>query len=174
MGTQVINSAARSLSERDWYPGAAMGRGIANTETLSARAVRSAYVPSHVATLYRFARTAPWLSAANERLIELTEREPDWDSYGAVAASPDVAQHASAFLSVLAQADALRAPDIGGLNDGAVQLEWHRHGRTVHITFKIDSEVSVYFRDAASHETWEAALSDDPNRLAVLLAQVAG
>jgi hypothetical protein len=85
-----------------------------------------------------------------------------------------VAQHASAFLTVLAQAEALRAPDIGGLNDGAVQLEWHRHGRTLHITFAIDSEVSVFFRDAALHETWEAAFSDDPARLAVLLNQVAG
>jgi len=173
MGTQVINSVARNLSERDWYPGAAMGRGISNTETLSARGLRSAYLPSNIARLYGFTQTAPWLSAANERLIELTEREPDWDSYGALPARPDVAQHASAFLTLLAQAEALRPPDIGGLNDGAVQLEWHRSGRTVHITFNIDSEVSVFFRDAASHETWEAPLSDDPARLAVLLEQVA-
>jgi hypothetical protein len=174
MGTQVINSVARNLSERDWYPAAAMGQGLGNTETLSSRGLRSAYVPSHIAALSRFKRTAPWLSAANERLIELTEREPDWDSYRALPASPDVAQRASTFLTVLAQAEALRAPDIGGLNDGAVQLEWHHRGRTVHITFNIDSQVSVFFRDAASHETWEAALSDDPARLAVLLAQVAG
>jgi hypothetical protein len=151
-----------------------MGYGIANTETLSARGLRSAYVPSHIATLKRFTRTAPWLSGAVERLIELTEREQDWDSYGALPASPDVAQHASVFLTELAQADTLQAPDIGGLNDGAVQLEWFRHGRTVHITFNVDSHVRVFYRDAASHETWEAGLADDPARLAVLLQQVAG
>src|SRR5437773_10665074 len=152
MGTQMIDSPVRNLSERDWYPGAS-GYSLQNTETLSARGLNYVAKPRS-----RARSTAGWLYAAVATLNELVGREPNWDSYGAQPTDVAVAQLAANFLAALAQAEVIRAPHIGGLNDGSVQLEWYRNLRSLRVTFGVDGEMSVFYRDAASNELWDAEL----------------
>jgi hypothetical protein len=174
MGTKVIDSQSLNLSEREWYPGAT-GYGIANAETLSARGLRAAYVPSYIANRRpSFTSPSPWLRSVASRLVDLTERPADWDSYGSEPANLAAANTALSFLTILAQANAVRAPFIGGLADGAIQVEWYSDGRVLQITFDENVVPTVFYRDASTHEAWTASLEDDVPRLATLLTVVGG
>jgi hypothetical protein len=76
--------------------------------------------------------SAPWLKAANVRLREIALLEPGWDGYGSAKPSARVIGAAVDLLKTLAVAN-FPAPHVVPVGGGAIQVEWHRDGRSLEI-----------------------------------------
>jgi hypothetical protein len=88
------------------------------------------------------------------RAAELLRLRNDWDTQGASAIGPI---HLVRMLRFLDDQlfEQLPTPSIVPMSDGGVQIEWHRGGLDVEVTFGADEVDSLYCLELASDEEWE-------------------
>ncbi len=101
---------------------------------------------------------APWIRDAVSKVSELTALRPDWDTYGANAVDAAAAARVAEFLLDHAFGD-LSAPSVVPMTDGGLQLEWHRGGLNLEISFS-STEPGVYIEDLDSQEIREEPLEE--------------
>lgn len=100
---------------------------------------------------------ADWFREAVAQVEELTTLAGDWNTYGAAPVDATAATQAVRFLVDNAYAELAR-PAIVPLSEGGIQIEWHRGGIDLEISFS-DAEPGVYFEDVTTGESEEAPLS---------------
>lgn len=101
---------------------------------------------------------ASWLRSAISEVEGLTGLQRGWDSYNGAPVSASTATKAVAFLVDNAFAE-LSKPSVVPLNDGGIQLEWHRGGVDLEISFS-DHESGVYLEDVGTENSQEAPISE--------------
>ncbi|HET6620272.1 MAG TPA: hypothetical protein VFG64_10050 [Dongiaceae bacterium] len=111
-----------------------------------------------------------WLGRVTEEIISLTRLELGWDSYNAVPVDSSVAIYA---LEVLASivTDTTPAGSIHPLPGGGLQVEWHRGGEDLEMTFYRPYETEVTYVDVAGDEQ-VFGMQQDVSRLRRLLAKM--
>lgn len=112
-----------------------------------------------------------WLSRATKEIISLLSLEPGWDSYNAVPVDSSVAIYA---LEVLASVvtDTTPAGSVHPLSGGGLQVEWHRGGRDLEMTFYRPYETEVTYVDATGDEQI-FSMQQDVSHVRKLLANMA-
>jgi hypothetical protein len=98
-----------------------------------------------------------WLRSALQQISALTALAAGWDSYDAKPVSAEMVMEAVEFLIEIAYPDLAR-PSIVPLADGGLQVEWHRNGIDLEVTFS-DEDAGVYVVDRNKRETVERPLS---------------
>ena len=103
-----------------------------------------------------------WLSDLQQQLGQLLQLSEGWDSYSAEPISRHAAWEVLRFLSV---APAISpSPALVPVNDGSLQLEWHREQIDLEIRFCADGRIEAFFEDLQTGDEWEregwGALSD--------------
>lgn len=93
---------------------------------------------------------SPWYGAALDQISGLTALAHGWNGYDAREVKADMAIDAAKFLTRVAF-PGIAAPSIVPLSDGGVQVEWHRGGLDIEITFS-DDEPGVYVVDREGGE----------------------
>ena len=93
---------------------------------------------------------ASWLGDAVAHIEELTSLAPGWDSYDSKPVDAGAAMGAVRFLLGSAYAD-LPAPAIVPIADGGVQIEWHRGGIDLEVSFS-DGSPTIFVEDHKSGE----------------------
>jgi hypothetical protein len=101
---------------------------------------------------------APWLLPAFRRIEALTALAHGWDSYGGQPVAADAAMGAVRFLAETAYPE-LPEPAVVPLADGGVQIEWHRGGLDIEVTFS-DEHAGMYVEDLAGGEAYERSRED--------------
>src|SRR4051812_43775310 len=86
---------------------------------------------------------AHWFRDAVAEVEDLTTLAGDWNTYGAEPVDATAATQAVRFLVDNAYAELAR-PAIVPLSEGGIQIEWHRGGIDLEISFS-DVEPGVYF-----------------------------
>jgi predicted DNA-binding antitoxin AbrB/MazE fold protein len=98
--------------------------------------------------------------------------EPDWDGYGAVAASQDALRNSRRFLDALPPD--FPAPSIGAEPDGALTMEWHGSERRT-LSVSVSSGEELHFAGLfGSNRVYgsEAFLAEIPQPILDLIRRV--
>jgi hypothetical protein len=77
-----------------------------------------------------------------------------WDTYNGAPVSPQSVQRALAFLLGFLEPSS-PTPAVVPLSDGGVQMEWHRGGLDVELTFSPREAPELFVRDVESGDEWE-------------------
>lgn len=103
-------------------------------------------------------RTRESLEAAVQRIQELQQLRPNWDSYGGLPIRREAIENALTILiAVLAKGVPL--PAIVPTSSGGVQLEWHNVACDIELEVT-ETLTSVFFSLHGDHErTWEGTLA---------------
>jgi hypothetical protein len=94
-----------------------------------------------------------WLGELQEQLQELLRLPEGWDSYSAEPISRQAASETLRFLSVAPVISP--APALVPVNDGSLQLEWHRQQIDLEIRFCADGRIEALFEDLQTGDEWE-------------------
>lgn len=113
-----------------------------------------------------------WFSATLKRITELLQLPSNWDGYGASEVRTEVARRALTSLLSLLDDDS-PTPSVVPLSDGGLQVEWHRHSRSLEIEFPASGSASFYFYGGTSDEESEGLLPASNNEFRECLAQLA-
>ena len=92
-----------------------------------------------------------WLKPTIQALGDLFELPKNWDGYGAEQIHGHIPLRALAVLREVMDYDS-PAPSIVPLSDGGIQLEWHRHGRSLEIEFPTDAAPSFFYYEESGGE----------------------
>jgi hypothetical protein len=90
------------------------------------------------------------------RTAELLRLADGWDSQGGQAIRHAHVQRMLRFLGAH-MCEQLPPPSIVPMSDGGVQIEWHRRGLDVEVTFTGGEDDALYCFDLATGEEWEGA-----------------
>lgn len=104
--------------------------------------------------------TSAWVADAQERLEQLVNLAPNWDSYGARPVNERVASITLNLLHGLMR-DTTPLPSIVPTNTGRVQLEWHTRGIDLEVEVVSPILVRVSFEDRRTGHEWERDLNID-------------
>jgi hypothetical protein len=99
-----------------------------------------------------------WYGEALERMNRLTALAVGWNGHDAQEIKGDMAMSAVTFLANVAY-PGIAAPSIVPISDGGVQVEWHRGGLDVEISFS-DEDPGVYVEDRKSGDSEELSLAE--------------
>ena len=92
---------------------------------------------------------AAWLKPTVQSLLDLLQLPQNWDGYGAVQVQEQIALKALMVLVEVMERDA-PAPSVVPLNDGGIQVEWHRRGRNLEIEFPAGEAPGFYYYEDGS------------------------
>jgi hypothetical protein len=106
-----------------------------------------------------------WLKPVLERLHYLQGLAPGWDSPGARSIEPRSFDRVLRFLTV-SMTPQTPAPSIVPLENGGLQIEWHRAGLDVEVEFEPGEEAHLYFHEISTGEEREGT---DPLSLFTVL-----
>lgn len=95
-----------------------------------------------------------WLEMVTGRLNELLTLQAGWDTYEATRIRPENAARALRFLARVMQPDTA-PPSLVPMSNGGIQLEWHRSGLDVEVTFAGAADDGLYFNDPDQALEWE-------------------
>jgi hypothetical protein len=107
---------------------------------------------------------SPWFSAALNRINRLTALAAGWNSYSGQEVKADTVIEAIEFLTRVAY-PGMAAPAIVPLADGGLQVEWHRGGLDIEVTFS-DRESAIYVEDRDDGSELELPLAAAPRIIA--------
>lgn len=110
-----------------------------------ATSASTSYGPEPVVKFRIQSLAAAWLRESINRVETLTTLRAGWDSYDGLPVSAEAAIQAVSFLVSNAHAELAR-PAIVPQADGGVQIEWHRGGLDLEISFG-GTDPGVFFDD---------------------------
>jgi hypothetical protein len=113
------------------------------------------------------------LDRTRERLEHTQELPADWDTYKARPIACKVTLFTLGMLAETLPASA-PAPSVVPTPEGGVFLEWHLRNCDVEIEVTPESRITVAFEGKSDGDEWEEDLTDDWDRLARVLATLAG
>jgi hypothetical protein len=105
-----------------------------------------------------------WLEPVADAFGKVARLGSGWDTYGAAPLHRPTLLAALTFLAHHLDATS-PAPAVVPLPDGGIQLEWHRAGVDVELTFDAGGAVDLYFADLAADEEWEGPAAGGFRRL---------
>ncbi len=112
-----------------------------------------------------------WARAIVQSLVKLLQLPDDWDGYGGVPIQGQIATKAlTALLQVMDHDSPI--PNVVPLNDGGIQLEWHRRGRHLELEFPSDEAPSFYYYEDGSESESEGKISRNYDRIDVYIASL--
>lgn len=97
---------------------------------------------------------ADWFKPTLLSLVRMLLLPRGWDTFAARSIAPESVEHALAFLAHTLHPTSA-PPAVVPLSDGGIQLEWHRGGLDVEVTFSPDGEPALYVADLESGHEWE-------------------
>jgi len=97
---------------------------------------------------------AEWLGSRLDRLNDLAELEPDWDSYGAAEVSEVAYKTTKKILHLLAYCNA-EPPHLYPIVEGGIQLEWTDTKKSVEVDVASDGEIKGWIYSPITHEERE-------------------
>jgi hypothetical protein len=169
----IRRSTRKALSDADWEPATAYHGSredpqrddpvFGSSSTPEPTQEDSVVVEVPRSTLER-------MRAALARIDELTNLQPNWDSYGGPEVQPSAALHAVRLLAAIFQND-VPPPAIVPTSQGGLQLEWHRGQASLEMEILPDRKVEVFFMKP-SGRTWEGPLANNQWRLETFLEQL--
>lgn len=95
-----------------------------------------------------------WLPEVLQRMGFLLSLPPKWDSHRAIKISEQMAAAVLTFLQEVMNSETL-PPSIVPLEDGGLQIEWHRDGIDAEIEFEPDEPLEIYIREIQTGEEHE-------------------
>jgi hypothetical protein len=101
-----------------------------------------------------------WLDATVKGLGSTLRLDNGWDTYNAAPVSPSSVQRALAFLFRFLEPSS-PTPSVVPLSDGGVQMEWHRGGLDIEVTFSPREVPELYVRDLETGDEWEGDATTD-------------
>ncbi len=113
-----------------------------------------------------------WFGPTHVTITELLQLTPNWDGYGAAEVRQEVAAKALETLWNLLD-NGSPTPSIVPLNDGGIQVEWHRHGRSLELEFPASGAASFYYYEDATDDESEGLLANSIAELRARLANLA-
>jgi hypothetical protein len=156
------------LSRHEWR-WSMQTAGLSASETLSGQGIVNAY-PFMLSLVYStgigFLNTywpPTWVSQAVGELNELLTLPNGWDTYGAPAVSYDAAYLTLRVLTSVMRPQS-RLPRIEPTALGGVSLEWFKNGVEVAIDVTPSRQVTAFFTNRHTSETWEGELNEAPAR----------
>jgi len=169
----IRRSTRKALSDADWEP-ATTYHGSSEDLPRDEPVFGSASTPEPTregSVLVRVPRsTLERMRAALARIYELTNLQPNWDSYGGLGVHPSAARHTVRLLAAIFQND-VPPPAIVPTSQGGLQLEWHRGQASLEMEVMPDLKVEVFFL-MPSGRTWEGPLANNQWRLETFLGQL--
>lgn len=104
----------------------------------------------------RMERSEQWASPILDKILELQELSPNWDSYGAKPVSSNAVMTAIEFVLVYLRPTDL-SPSIVPTCDGGIQLEWHTDRLDLEIGISPSSQTSLFASHGDSEDDFEVA-----------------
>jgi len=101
-----------------------------------------------------------WLPSAVTGLGGTLGLARGWDTYDAAPVSERIVQRALGFLLRFLEPSS-PPPAVVPLSDGGVQMEWHRGGLDIEVTFSPREAPEMYVRDIANGNEWEGEPTPD-------------
>lgn len=138
------------------------GVGFTQAATQQPAALRLT-VPSHVTR-------STWFRPVLDRLREVVALPDGWDTYRSERVAIEAAEDMIGFLTRDLGAADVAPPWIVPLADGGLQIEWHRGGLDVEVTFPREDPPEMYVRDLESGEEWEGSLAEVAPQLRLAFA----
>lgn len=167
----------QSLSEKEWYyPRSAAT--LSGEQTLSAGGIipASTYYYEYSGSAYSLVNVSffdPYENTSGMRkaaaaLYALLQLPEGWDSYGAPRISGEAVSISWTLIRQLLWAN-FPLPRIVPTADGGVQLEWYGNNVDVQIEVMPSHDVSLFYRDLGTGESWEGTLGEEPKPLGDLI-----
>jgi hypothetical protein len=161
-----MTGMALRRNDLDWFSAATAPRGETGFSDREVR--RAGQISVSSAALDQLGAT--WLYPAVEKIFELTRLEPGWDSYKGVSVDRSLAVYAVEVLASLGT-DLLPVGSVHPLSGGGVQVEWHRGGKHLEMTFYRPYETEVSYSEDGGHEE-ALSVQEDVTPLRKLLAHM--
>ncbi len=119
------------------------------------------------------APATPWLSSVVERLEALLQLPPNWDGFGGAQVSPELAMKALDFLFRVVH-PTTAVPAIAPLNDGGLQLDWHRGALDVEVMLSNGPNAGLYYLDLSTGQEFEGPIDAGIEGLRRLMDRLEG
>lgn len=107
-----------------------------------------------------------WKEFTQDRILDSLALEEDWDSYGSPSPDLRAGREAGRLTEWLAQTWLaqprlrLAVPRVEGTSEAGLSMEWYQPERQLRFVIgDSGAEVTVFFRDLVSNESWEAAFN---------------
>lgn len=105
-----------------------------------------------------------WSKAVREKLNELTQLPPDWDSYGSPPVKSENAATALGLLANLSRFN-MTKPHVVPINGGGVQLEWVCGNKELEIEVRANGTIEFLIVDEEENTTEGFVESPDSDKL---------
>jgi hypothetical protein len=105
-------------------------------------------------------REPPWLAPALDKLNELLQLPPNWNSYNSAQIEPRAVAMTIELLGTLIE-NATPIPYIVPTVQGGVQLEWDLHGMAIEVESYPDGHREMYVQDRRTGSEQELVLNGD-------------
>jgi hypothetical protein len=104
-----------------------------------------------------------WIEPTVTALLDLQALPENWDSYGAPSIKKSLIEKVLQTLTNVMD-EKSPVPSVVPLNDGGIQLEWHRHRQDLEIAFPVDDAPQFFY---CNRETGEEA-EGRPTRVSLI------
>ena len=88
-----------------------------------------------------------WLADALQRISDLAQLKPNWDSYGALRVSDEAIQHAMSAVKDLSKVVGVPVPTIGASPDGEVGFCWDAGKWSLDLTIDAEGILTYVYLD---------------------------
>jgi hypothetical protein len=103
-----------------------------------------------------------------DRIEELRELQPNWDSYGAYAISPESIERAKLFVSAVPWADGIPEPSVTASGDGHVGFTWAEKRWGMDLEILPDGTYDYYWYEVPEGKDKEGSTKDIDDIVALM------
>lgn len=154
------SSQSKALTETQFYP---RWKSRTRTSAELTETRERAWEYSSEASSYTVVSRAPslptWVVPTIMAFMELQELPENWNSYGARVINGELIKQAVFVLSQVMKAE-YPSPSVVPLEDGGIQVEWHRKQRDLEIVFAADDAPRFYYTNRAIPDEKEGSAYD--------------
>jgi hypothetical protein len=162
VGTRPVMS--RGLSEQTWFPAQQLALGTAESEPTAsdevlAEEARAGTGARVIVTQSGTAHAPAWVAPVAQRAEHLLALRSGWAGPGSRAVGlPFVVSAIHPLAGAMDRETP--APSIVPMNNGTVQIEWHRSGIDLEVELLTPTSFAVTYQDQRAGEEWERVVTD--------------